>query len=141
MRMALRSSARSRPLRVLAGILLAAAALSPAWALPRYGAGGGGRWHDTDIRRFHEHDLDRWRAGAWRHGWRDGHVGWWWVVGDVWYFYPAPVYPYPDPYQPPMASTPPPDAPPAVYYFCDSLRGYYPYVPSCPTGWRVVPAQ
>ena len=74
-----------------------------------------------------------------QHGRHDGRVGWWWVVGGVWYFYPAPVYPFPDPYVPPA---PPPVVitPPPQFYLCESPRGYYPYVPSCPGGWRVVPA-
>ena len=27
------------------------------------------------------------------------------------------------------------------WYYCDSARAYYPYAPSCPEGWRQVPAQ
>ncbi|MGA7181119.1 MAG: hypothetical protein WBX11_16255 [Thiobacillaceae bacterium] len=66
-----------------------------------WGAHGGG-WHG-DIRHFDRHDLDHWRYdGRWRHGWHDGRIGWWWVVGGIWYFYPAPLYPYPDPYVPPV---------------------------------------
>jgi hypothetical protein len=96
-------------------------------------------WVDQDIHRFHERDFNHWRAGNWQHGRHDGRVGWWWVVGGVWYFYPAPVYPFPDPYVPPA---PPPVVitPPPQFYLCESPRGYYPYVPSCPGGWRVVPA-
>ncbi len=104
------------------------------------------QWHrDRDIHHFHEHDFDRWRAGRWVHGPHGGRVGWWWVVGGAWYFYPAPVYPYPDPYVPPavvVAPAPPPAAaapvPPAQYYFCDRPRGYYPYVAACHVPWRVV---
>jgi hypothetical protein len=98
-------------------------------------------WHDRDIGRFHEHDFDHWRGGAWREGWHDGRRGWWWVVGGVWYYYPAPVYPYPDPYQPPVVVAPAAPPPPQgrVYYYCYNPPGYYPYVPSCPTGWRAVP--
>ncbi len=36
-----------------------------------------------------------WKTGYWFHGTYVGRVGWWWVVGPTWYFYPAPVYPYP----------------------------------------------
>jgi hypothetical protein len=83
-----------------------------------------------------------WRGGRWHHGWHDDHFGWWWIVGGLWYFYPQPVYPYPDPYAPPVVVTQPPPAAasPQVWYYCDSARGYYPYVPSCPGGWRTVPA-
>ncbi|WP_448191605.1 hypothetical protein [Azospirillum sp. sgz301742] len=94
-------------------------------------------FRDRDIARFREHDLDRWRGGRWYHGHHDGRRGWWWIVGGVWYFYPVPVYPYPDPYLPPVA--PPPPQP--SYYYCPSPPGYYPYVPECPTGWRAVPAR
>jgi hypothetical protein len=96
----------------------------------------GGDWHDRDIHRFREHDFDRWRGGRWFHARHDGRFGWWWVVGPSWYFYPAPVYPYPDPYTPPYAT---PAAP--AWYFCPPAQAYYPYVPSCPVPWQIVPAQ
>jgi hypothetical protein len=101
-------------------------------------------WRDRDIVRFHERDIERWRRGRWEHARHDGRDGWWWIVGGVWYFYPAPVYPYPDPYAPPMIAGvgPPPPLPPQApaYYYCDNPPGYYPYVPACPSGWRPVPA-
>jgi hypothetical protein len=101
-----------------------------------------------DIRDFHNRDLPRWRAGNWHHGAHEGRLGWWWVVGGLWYFYPRPVYPYPDAYTPPVVVVPqtsqpvmPGPAPQAQnWYFCPSANGYYPYVPSCPEGWRMVPA-
>jgi hypothetical protein len=63
----------------------------------------------------------------------------------VWYFYPAPVYPYPDPYLPPGAVAPPVSGPalgsPQQYwYYCANPAGYYPYVPQCGTTWQAVPA-
>jgi hypothetical protein len=98
-----------------------------------------------DIRHFDRHDYAVWRSGGWRHGRHDGRLGWWWVAAGAWYFYPWPVYPYPDPYLPPFIATqpyPPPAAPPPAqfWYFCTSANGYYPYVPSCPDGWKTVPA-
>jgi hypothetical protein len=67
------------------------------------------------------------------------------------YYYPPPVY-----YAPPVVYAPPPvvySPPPVVYsaptyvqqpaqtwYYCDNPAGYYPYVSSCPTAWRQVPA-
>ena len=39
--------------------------------------------------------MEVWRGGAWRHAWFNGRYGWWWLVGGAWYFYTAPVYPYP----------------------------------------------
>lgn len=78
------------------------------------------------------------------------HVG----VGPGWgpyYYYPPPVVYYPPPpiaYAPPpvvYAAPPPPPAPLApqaqTWYYCDSPQGYYPYVSSCASGWRQVPAQ
>ena len=100
-----------------------------------------------DIARFHEHDWQVWRGGRWLHAQHGGRWGWWWVVGGVWYFYPAPVYPYPDPYVPPpasivtpSASNPPPPPVPQNWYYCDGAKAYYPYVATCPGGWRSVPA-
>lgn len=105
------------------------------------------RWHG-DIRVFHERDYARWRGGYWHHGHHDGRLGWWWVVGGLWYFYPRAIYPYPDPYTPsvvvvqPSAPAAEPNAspPPQYWYYCDSAKTYYPYVASCPEGWKTVPA-
>ncbi|HUZ71675.1 MAG TPA: hypothetical protein VMU87_01710 [Stellaceae bacterium] len=67
-----------------------------------------------------------------------GRLGWWWVVGPTWYFYPAPIYPYPypDPYVPPVVTAPPA----ATWYYCSNPAGYYPYVPQCPVPWQPVQA-
>lgn len=110
------------------------------------------RWHG-DIHRFHQHDYPYWREGRWHHGHHDGHLGWWWIAGGLWYFYEAPVYPYPDPYvpyTPPVVVVQQPAPPPAAvtevapqpqyWYYCNSARNYYPYVAACPEGWRQVPA-
>jgi hypothetical protein len=101
-----------------------------------------------DIGRFHDHDWGLWRGGHWEHGDHDGRFGWWWIAGGAWYFYPAPVYPYPDPYVPPVAVITPPAQPavqglppqPKYWYHCTSPNGYYPYVASCQGGWQAVPA-
>jgi len=108
----------------------------------------GGRHWGGDIREFHNRDLPRWRAGYWHHSVHDGRLGWWWVVGGLWYFYPQPVYPYPDAYTPPVvviqqtpSAMPGASAPQAQsWYYCASAQSYYPYVPSCPEGWKMVPA-
>jgi hypothetical protein len=107
----------------------------------------GRGWHG-DIRHFHEHDIGRWRGGHWYHGRYGGRLGWWWIVSGVYYFYPQPVYPYPDPYTPPVVVAPPVAAAPApapapssgTWYYCDAAGAYYPYVADCPSGWRPVPA-
>ena len=39
----------------------------------------------------------------------------------------------------PPAVTPGAQAP-GVWYYCDSAKGYYPYVGKCPEGWKAVPA-
>jgi hypothetical protein len=109
------------------------------------GREGDMRWRG-DIRRFHEHDVDVWRRGHWYHGHHLGRNGWWWIVGGVWYFYPTPVYPYPDPFLPPgppVAVAPPVQAPPQpqqYWYYCRNPEGYYPYVPQCRVPWEAVPA-
>jgi len=96
--------------------------------------------------------------------WNGGGPGWWgWGLGlglglgleaeylaNPWLYYPYPgyYYPYPGydyPYSPPAeyvepqspAASPPP---PANWYYCDSVKAYYPYVTKCPEAWRVVPA-
>lgn len=139
--------------------LLAVAALSAAIALPVMAEGRhegrGGEHHvvrgwggERDIRHFESRHYPVWRSGIWRHERHDGRFGWWWVVAGTWYFYPAPIYPYPDPYIPPYivvrpAPQPavPVTQPPAQYwYYCDASKNYYPYVSTCPGGWREVPA-
>jgi hypothetical protein len=56
---------------------------------------------------------------------------------------PPPVAPQPAP-PAPVAAQPPAGAPaaqaPSVWYYCDSAKGYYPYVGQCPEGWKTVPA-
>lgn len=134
----------------LLGVALAFIAVAPAttWA-----AGPPPGWRG-DIRQFERHDAARWRGGNWQHISHGGRLGWWWVAGGLWYLYPTPVYPYPDPYRPPVvvieqqqppavvqqtAPVAPPPAP-AVWYFCEAANAYYPYVASCPAGWKTVPA-
>jgi hypothetical protein len=96
-------------------------ARQPGWA----GSGSG------TIRHF---NPTYWRSGHWWHGtyWR--RVGWWWIVGPDWYWYPAAVYPYPNPFTPPEMTV-------GLWYWCDAYQQYYPYVGACPSGWRAVPMQ
>jgi hypothetical protein len=132
--------------RILAAFLLVPCIASTAWADDhdrhhRDRDRDRAEWHG-EIGRFHEHDLDRWRGGRWYHGHHDGRLGWWWIVGGLWYFYPARVEPYPDPYQPPVVVVPPPaaPAPPQYWYYCPKPAGYYPYVPRCAVNWQRVEA-
>jgi hypothetical protein len=45
-----------------------------------------------------------WTTGRWVHGWHGPRYGWWWTVGNDWYYYPRPVYPYPTYLPPPYYS-------------------------------------
>jgi hypothetical protein len=90
----------------------------------------------------HDHHFDHWHDGRWFNGFHDGRTGWWWIVDGLWYFYPAPVYPYPDPYTPPtvvIETTPAPQGS-QVYYYCANPAGYYPQVPQCAAWQRVISA-
>lgn len=97
-------------------------------------------WHRGYRHGYYHHDWYAWHHGFWRHSWYGGRFGWWWVVGGVWFFYPRPIYPYPDPNTPPdylpATGTPPPQ----TWYYCDVAKTYYPYVATCSSGWRAVPA-
>lgn len=70
---------------------------------------------------------------------------------DPWFW--GPPYPY-QPYppviierappvyieQPPPEPAPQPTQQPAYWYYCAESNNYYPYVPTCPTGWqRILP--
>ena len=76
------------------------------------------------------------------------------MIGDSYYFYERPIYPYPDPgalvieQAPPVMAAPPVPVTPSiqpqntssVWYFCEAKNAYYPYVSDCPSGWKTVPA-
>jgi hypothetical protein len=124
------------------------AALASLLVLLPYGLAQAQEHHDRDrrdFRDFHGHVFEAWRGGRWIHVGHEGRFGWWWVVGDFWYFYPAPIYPYPDPYVPPGIVVPvaPPGAPPApqYWYYCANPAGYFPYVPQCGVAWQPVAPQ
>jgi hypothetical protein len=142
--------------------IVTVAILSFATALPVMADGGHGghrgEHHDGhgwggehDIRHFENHHLPVWRGGNWYHGRHEGRLGWWWIAAGTWYFYPQPVYPYPDPYIPPVIVVQPapsssqteiPAVPPPAqnWYYCEASKSYYPYVSNCPAGWKTVPA-
>jgi len=115
----------ARALRSLALAAVAVAALSavgaaPALAQERHWRGDGYRHHDRG--------WVNWRGGHWFRGPHEGRLGWWWIAGNAWYYYTAPVYPYPA-YVPPA---------PALYYYYGYPAGYYPYVHYA-VRWRPVP--
>jgi hypothetical protein len=135
---------RSRGLAAAAAIVVGTGCVASS-ALAQHDRRGAPHWHG-DIAHFHEHDWGLWRGGRWVHERHDGHLGWWWVVAGTWYRYPAPIYPYPSPWAPPPAEIVVPQAPEmappptSFWYFCEASKTYYPYVASCPGGWRQVPA-
>src|SRR4051812_27103015 len=101
------------------------------------------------IGRIHE---EHWRGGRWVHDRHGGRLGWWWVAGPSWFFYPRPIFevaprtvvieqPAPVTVLPPpvvMPATPPAPqvtvADPVLYY-CKSTGTYYPETMPCPGGW------
>jgi len=111
---------RSLALAAVAVAALSVAGTAPALAQDNHGRGAHGRgWVD-------------WRGGHWFHGPHEGRLGWWWIAGNAWYYYPAPVYPYP-------AYVP---APPALYYYGyygGYPAGYYPYVTRYAARWWPFP--
>jgi len=115
------------------------------WKEPSHPAGRPGRdlglFRGHDFAHFSAPELRTWRGGHWRYAFHRGHRGWWWIVDDVWFFYPAPIYPYPlyigtldyydyyDWY----------GAPSYYWYYCTDPEGYYPYVQECRGTWHALP--
>jgi len=121
----------------LLSVMLTVGLSSPSLADPRWDHDWhrDRNWHG-DIHAFRARDLSYWHSGHWIHGPHLGRNGWWWVLGPNWYSYAAPIYPYPNPYLPPVV------APVAANYayYCHRPNGYYPYVPVCYGHWHAVPA-
>lgn len=150
--------------------LLAAPAMAQRHMPPPAHSGGGwthGNWHGgphawrggphngfaahtfaaRDFAHFTPADRHAWVGGHWWHGPWHGRNGWWWFAAGSWYFYSAPIYPYPlyvsdyyvgdDYYDYPDDSG---AAPGYSWYYCKSPPGYYPYVQNCASQWQPVPA-
>jgi hypothetical protein len=111
----------------------------------------GGGFHGHDFAHFSPGERALWVGGGWHHQWFNGRFGWWWAVGGLWYFYPTPIYPYPDyvadvyydpsmaPGAAPMAPVAPvAGAPPGYWYYCSASSTYYPYVQNCAVPWTPV---
>lgn len=75
-------------------------------------------------------------------GFHFGAPYYWGPYWGPWWYHPAPYY-----YPGPTVVVP---AQPTTYieqgnessgwwYYCDTARGYYPYVKECPSGWQRVP--
>lgn len=114
------------------------------------------------------HNVHQWRGGNWHHGSHSGRIGWWWIVDGMYYPYARPLYPYPEyvgtqtivveqapqvvvqnpqpvyapnvPQFPPMMPPAPSQTAAQMWHYCDATQMYYPYVTTCSTGWRAVPA-
>jgi hypothetical protein len=100
-----------------------------------------GRFQGRDYGHFSADQRALWQGGGWRHDTHNGYLGWWWVVGDDWFYYPAPIYPYPlyvgpDYYYDYYSYYP---APAYYWYHCEDPQGYYPTVPECNGPWEPVP--
>jgi len=128
-------------IRICVALTISALAAGTVDADPPHRHRGHG--HPQFDRHPHFDHHPHWHRGHWHRGHHDGRFGWWWVVAGSWYLYPAPVYPYPDPYRPPVVIVDPEPAQPRdpVWYFCESSDSYYPYASVCPEGWQAVPAQ
>ena len=123
-----------------------------------------------DVHRFNRAELELWRGGRWDKTCFLDRCGWWWFAEGQWYFYERRVGPYPlmvsdvtyiEPLavapvvvapqapvmvapQAPVMVAPTMSAPPQpaqTWSYCESSKTYYPYVQSCPEGWKSVPAQ
>ncbi len=90
------------------------------------------------------------RGGGYRGGGGGGYVrggypaysGWGWGAGfylyDPFLFYPQPVVRQEIVVPAPVEPLAP--QPVQYWYFCTTANAYYPYVSSCPEGWKAVPA-
>ena len=88
-------------------------------------------------------------AGGYHHHHSRVVVGLGFGFGPYW-GWPGPYYYYPPAYYPPTVVVASPPAPThwverteqpqsGFWYYCESSRGYYPYVKDCPGGWKAVP--
>jgi hypothetical protein len=139
---------------VLSGFSLSLPAIAQSHGGGRGGTGGASGFHAGGGRA----SMNRGRGG----GWQRGGPGWWGVglglglgwggayLGDPYAWSPGYYAQYDTP--PLVDQAPVQPMPPAGYatrsnssatpnwYYCESAKGYYPYVSQCPEAWRVVPA-
>jgi hypothetical protein len=108
---------------------------APAAGLARGGhfTGPAGAWVPHPVWRG-VGEFRQWRGGHWWRGTYAGRYGAWWIVGPDWYWYPSEIATIPDPLMPPSMA-------PGYWYWCDTYQQYYPYVGSCPSGWRAIAPQ
>ncbi len=91
-----------------------------------------------DFAHFTPHERSEWMVGHWSHGWHHHRHGWWWFVGGTWFFYPQPIYPYPN-YVSTDYFEEVPDEYGDYWYYCDDPQGYWPYVGYCNVPWEQIP--
>ena len=131
----------------LIGAVLIGTSLSLAATADSHGGGHGGGWHSGG--------PAWWGVGIGLGlGWEAAHIAspYYYPAYPV-YYYPAPAYYYPyrpatvvieptPPMPPERITTGAPSSPPPApnWYYCDSAKGYYPYVRQCPEPWRTVPS-
>lgn len=116
-------------------LVVAAVILAFAGTVPTYADWGHRGWHHHD----------GWHHRPW------GGVNFYWGLGGWYPWSPWPAYPYyrvprviiqspPVVVQQPPTYIAPQQRKPYYWYYCQSPRGYYPYVKRCPGGWmKVVP--
>jgi hypothetical protein len=92
------------------------------------------------VNRFTPRERAMWTHGRWWHGRWHGRLGWWWWANGGWFFYDAPVYPYPDYVSETYYDVPGADYS-AYWYYCRDPEGYYPYVQRCNGEWQPVAPQ
>ena len=91
-----------------------------------------------DFAHFLPAERTNWIGGHWAHAWHNGRYGWWWFAAGAWYFYAAPVYPYPTYVSEYYVGD---DSGGPMWYYCANPAGYYPYIPRCTMPWQPVPAE
>jgi hypothetical protein len=148
-------------------LLVLAAMTASGSAIAFRGGGGGGGFHGGGFhgggfhgggfhggRGFRGSDFRHGGFGHFHRGCCGGSVGFFFGADYV-YGYPYPYYPYPyayypywtvgNGYGPPSQYVEPGqggEVPSMAYWYrCTQPEGYYPYVRTCPGGWRKVPAQ
>lgn len=126
----------------------------------------------ASVSTAHAYDLAwrraHWGEGHWVHDRHGGQLGWWWVVGGVWHFFPHPVaqpqmmiiqqpapvvIAQPAPVmvapaapapvvvaQQPVTPAPAPAAVTPTMYYCKATGTYYPETMTCPNGWTPITA-
>ena len=116
---------------------------SSGGARPEHGGGREpGHFRGQSFDHFSDGDRERWSHGGWRHGWRHGHLGWWWLVDGDWFLYDQPSYPYPTYVGQDADEGEYSDDPwPYDTYYCEDPAGYYPTVQMCNVEWESVPPQ